>query len=782
MILRKPVSRCKAMFPTLIGLTLGLALSFLRAPITPEECSVDLEHPDPIQGDKGDNLKPLDNSVPAFPGSDEDDFEPKIITDPNLKPRVDLEANKKKVVRSRYISTELGIRERLVSAIITERDSVNTLGVAVNKTLAHHLQKLLFFFGATEHPFRGNNRQPAGMNIVVHSEEEEIKVLYQSLYYLYQHYQDIYDWFFIGTDKSYIAGYRINEIVNHMSITRKLYMGHPKHIQDEKIDGYYCKAEAGFIISRALLISVMPEMSKCLSGISVSAADEWLGRCILTLTKGDVGCVSQEEIQKYVSLDIAGQTEFDPETAEAKQFEDSASVFPVNDPQMIFKLHKRYSEVEIDLTYRKIETLQEEIKNLSSKTPEGKDGLSWPIGVNPPFQPSNRWDVINWDYFDETHTLTCPGEIPRCELSEMEKKDVDDIIATAVSRLKEKYSPQGMQLELVKLENGYKRFDPQRGMEYMLDLKLKITVESGTTEISHRVDLLRPLSQVEIIPMPYVTESTKVNAILPVTVTEANALTKFLNTYEKNCLESKENVLLTIIFIYGSADAGRVHQKDDPFSDQKARLNQIEVKYGSREPRSKVIPWMSIKTDVPSQLRILDVIVRTKKFSVDSLFFLMSPHSNVNVELLNRCRMNAISGWQAYFPVPFTQYNKDVSPEVKEEIEVKSAAGHFDIYSFDETCFYNTDYMSARSKLATNSEKTPDTTDSIDLYELFLENSELHVFRAIEPALRRRWYLRQCYARAGPQHLARCERSNAEGLGTRTQLAMKLFPEDLTDS
>ena len=37
---------------------------------------------------KDDNLKPLDNSVPAFPGSDDDDFEPKIITDPNLKPKV----------------------------------------------------------------------------------------------------------------------------------------------------------------------------------------------------------------------------------------------------------------------------------------------------------------------------------------------------------------------------------------------------------------------------------------------------------------------------------------------------------------------------------------------------------------------------------------------------------------------------------------------------------------------------------------------------------------------
>ena len=35
---------------------------------------------------------------------------------------------------------------------------------------------------------------------------------------------------------------------------------------------------------------------------------------------------------------------------------------------------------------RKIEVLQEEIKNLSSKTADGKDSLSWPIGVNPPFQ------------------------------------------------------------------------------------------------------------------------------------------------------------------------------------------------------------------------------------------------------------------------------------------------------------------------------------------------------------------------------------------------------------
>ena len=40
------------------------------------------------------------------------------------------------------------------------------------------------------------------------------------------------------------------------------------------------------------------------------------------------------------------------------------------------------------------------------------------------------------------------------------------------------------------------------------------------------------------------------------------------------------------------------------------------------------------------------------------------------------------SGWQSYFPVPFSQYNKEISPDVKEEIEVKAATGHFDIYRF----------------------------------------------------------------------------------------------------
>ena len=53
-------------------------------------------------------------------------------------------------------------------------------------------------------------------------------------------------------------------------------------------------------------------------------------------------------------------------------------------------------------------------------------------------------------------------------------------------------------IEKKKLINGYRRFDPQRGMEYILDLLLNIVIEEEKKEVelSHRVDLLRPLSEV----------------------------------------------------------------------------------------------------------------------------------------------------------------------------------------------------------------------------------------------------------------------------------------------
>lgn len=58
-----------------------------------------------------------------------EEYEPRIITDPALKPKLtNNDKSKKKIARTRYISTELGIREKLVNSIITSSDSFKSLG------------------------------------------------------------------------------------------------------------------------------------------------------------------------------------------------------------------------------------------------------------------------------------------------------------------------------------------------------------------------------------------------------------------------------------------------------------------------------------------------------------------------------------------------------------------------------------------------------------------------------------------------------------------------------
>ena len=82
------------------------------------------------------------------------------------------------------------------------------------------------------------------------------------------------------------------------------------------------------------------------------------------------------------------------------------------------------------------------------------------------------------------------------------------------------------------------------------------------------------------------------------------------------------------------------------------------------------------------------------------------------------------------------------------------------------------------------------TDSETDLHGLFVEKTEIHVFQAVEAALRRAWILKQCpnpktsmLAPYGvdsiPASIKYCERSNAEGLAPRSVLGAKIYPEPM---
>uniref|UniRef100_A0A3B4AJE9 Hexosyltransferase n=1 Tax=Periophthalmus magnuspinnatus TaxID=409849 RepID=A0A3B4AJE9_9GOBI len=744
--------------PLILGLSLGCSLSLLMVSWTQDtedSCRDELGNGRLFLG-RGDALRDSRDGV------DNEDFQPRIIPyhkDPN-KPH-------KKVPRTRYIHTELGIRERLLVGVLTSRATLNTLAVAVNRTVAHHFHRTFFFTGLR------SPKVPHGMTVIAHGDDRPVWLMYETMRHLHQHHGSDYDWFFLAQDDTYMQADRLSELVGHLSAGQDLYMGRAEEFIGGEEKARYCHGGYGYLLSRSLLARLQPHLDTCRNDILSVRPDEWLGRCIIDYL--GLSCV-EEMTYRYFEL---GKNA-DPEREDSPQFKNTFTVHPVSEPNLMYRLHKRFSHIELDWTYGQIQQLQMQINNLSDLTPEGRAGVTWPIGINPPFKPRTRFEVINWEYFTEEHIYSCVDSSPKCEIRGADHADVVAVLEIAVERLNERYQPQ-LRFQKRRLLNGYRRFDPTRGMEYMLDLALEAYTQKGHSQvIVKRVNLLRPLSAVEIIPMPYVTEATRVQVILPVTAQDQDYVSNFLDMYVMNTLDTHDNVLLTFLFIYDPFDAQRVSQTD-VFAGIKAMIGEVEKRYGDVK-----IPWISVKTEVPSQVKLMDII--SKKHPVDTLFFLASVWTEVNADFLNRCRMNAISNWQVFFPIHFQEYSpaivyRDQQPSAASSFASESLRdGHFDRHIFDEACFYNADYMTARTKMAADILDNEELLESMDVYDIFVRYSGLHVFRAVEPALIQKYVRRVCNPRFSEDIYHRCVLSNLEGLGSRSHLAMALFEQEQANS
>uniref|UniRef100_A0A4W2FWG6 Hexosyltransferase n=1 Tax=Bos indicus x Bos taurus TaxID=30522 RepID=A0A4W2FWG6_BOBOX len=719
--------------PLILGLSLGCSLSLLRV------SWIQGEGDDPCVEAVGKAGGPQSLDSRTQLDQSDEDFKPRIVPyyrDPN-KPY-------KKVLRTRYIQTELGSRERLLVAVLTSRATLSTLAVAVNRTVAHHFPRLLYFTGQ-----RGA-RTPAGMQ-----------------------------------DDTYVQAPRLAALAGHLSINQDLYLGRAEEFIGAGEQARYCHGGFGYLLSRSLLLRLRPHLDGCRGDILSARPDEWLGRCLIDSL--GIGCVSQHQGQRYRSFELAKNR--DPETESSLAFLSAFAVHPVSEGTLMYRLHKRFSALELERAYSEIEQLQAQIRNLTALTPEGEAGLSWPLGLPAPFTPHSRFEVLGWDYFTEQHTFSCVDGAPKCPLQGASRADVGDAVETALEQLNRRYQPR-LRFQKQRLLNGYRRFDPARGMEYTLDLLLEAVTQRGHRRaLARRVSLLRPLSRVEILPMPYVTEATRVQLVLPLQAAEAAAAPTFLEAFAAGVLEPREHALLTLLLVYGPREGGR--GAPDPFVGVKAAAAELERRYpGTR------LAWLAVRAEAPSQVRLMDVV--SKKHPVDTLFFLATVWTRPGPEVLNRCRMNAISGWQAFFPVHFQEFNPALAPQRPppgagpdppsppgaDPARGAAGGGRFDRQASAEGCFYNADYLAARARLAADlaGQEEEEALEGLEVMDVFLRFSGLHLFRAVEPGLVQKFSLRDCSPRLSEELYHRCRLSNLEGLGGRAQLAMALFEQEQANS
>lgn len=185
-----------------VGLSLGFLLSFFYLPL------ISLCDQSSLLNNPHLNRHARSLSDFTFVDYASKDYEPRIHPLPPAENKSSAassphDAKTNKLIRPRYIADELGIREKLLVAVLTENKHLNTFALFLNQTLSEHVNRLLFFID-------GNADQiPDGMQVLAIFDQRTFLKPFYVLKYLAEKMIQLYDWFFLVPDNTFIRGFKV---------------------------------------------------------------------------------------------------------------------------------------------------------------------------------------------------------------------------------------------------------------------------------------------------------------------------------------------------------------------------------------------------------------------------------------------------------------------------------------------------------------------------------------------------------------------------------------------
>lgn len=228
----------KPAMPVLMGLCIGVALSLIVAPFLESHCgTLSPEY------SAGLPIRPL--IVKSHQAVDVADVPPLVVNKDAIPENSRQQQPQQRLIRPRFISTELGIHEKLFVAILTSAETFETRGFAVNRTLNHFLEKVSFFLSSR------SGMPTTTIPAVVFSDNKQHMTPFHTFRYIGDHYINAYDWFYVAPDSTYVNGEQLVNFVSHISVAANLLIGRPVESGNgETLLAAGCNLGAGILMSQ----------------------------------------------------------------------------------------------------------------------------------------------------------------------------------------------------------------------------------------------------------------------------------------------------------------------------------------------------------------------------------------------------------------------------------------------------------------------------------------------------------------------------------------------------
>ena len=289
--------------------------------------------------------------------------------------------------------------------------------------------------------------------------------------------------------------------------------------------------------------------------------------------------------------------------------------------------------------------------------------------------PRSKFDLLTWTRFNNSQVQAIFGPSPQHYPLPSFRQEILQVLNMLQSYVQTQFGSRVAQISHVL--DGYTRFDPHIGREYLLTVKV---LTNGASPQYRKFHLMREVTPNFALVEEGVSLSTPtVHVILPLMKIDER-FHDFLASYADIGLRYKENRLHLVVVVFSYAAEEQIQTMVDDIT------------------RDTFPAQVSIVTAIGAfnRLRGIEVAIATLE-SDSSLVFLADVDVRFSSGFFRRCRSNAVLNHRVYFPVAFWLFdlhNRERPFDPHHPPRISPASGEWGYYNYWLVCLYKADFDS----------------------------------------------------------------------------------------